>query len=73
MNNNHLGRSPNFVKPRVGGPAKKEKDKEKEEKEKAMLPHFSLVHYAGVVAYNLSGEWVIDTMISGLEIKNISW
>ena len=38
---NHLGKSPTFQKPKPGGP-----DKD---------AHFAVVHYAGTVAYNLSG------------------
>ena len=38
---NHLGKSPTFQKPKPGGP-----DKD---------AHFAVVHYAGTVAYNLTG------------------
>jgi len=38
---NHLGKSPTFQKPKPGGPDKN--------------AHFSIIHYAGIVDYNLSG------------------
>ena len=41
LKNNHLGKSPTFLKPKVGGP-----DKD---------AHFAIVHYAGTVNYNLTG------------------
>uniref|UniRef100_UPI00358FDCDE myosin-16-like n=1 Tax=Myxine glutinosa TaxID=7769 RepID=UPI00358FDCDE len=40
---NHLGKSNNFQKPRVGGSAKKAES------------HFALVHYAGTVGYSITG------------------
>ena len=43
MYKQHLGKSPNFLKPAVKGVAK---DK---------APHFELKHYAGCVAYNCNG------------------
>ncbi|XP_056131178.1 myosin-7B-like [Lampris incognitus] len=39
---NHLGKSPNFLRPRL-------------DKKRKYETHFELVHYAGVVPYNLSG------------------
>ncbi|XP_076312164.1 myosin heavy chain, muscle-like isoform X3 [Tachypleus tridentatus] len=42
LKNNHLGKSPNFVKPRPPKPGQKES-------------HFAIVHYAGTVPYNLIG------------------
>ncbi|MEE6516128.1 hypothetical protein FKM82_025366, partial [Ascaphus truei] len=39
---NHLGKSPNFQKPKV-------------DKKRRYEPHFELVHYAGVVPYNIMG------------------
>lgn len=39
---NHLGKSPCFVKPKPAKPGQKE-------------AHFSIVHYAGTVPYNLTG------------------
>ena len=41
LKNNHLGKSPTFIKPKAGGP-----DKDS---------HFAIVHYAGTVNYNLTG------------------
>merc|ERR1719283_135848 len=42
LNGNHLGKSPCFIKPKPPKPGQKE-------------AHFAIVHYAGTVAYNLSG------------------
>ncbi|KAG8222882.1 hypothetical protein J437_LFUL003527 [Ladona fulva] len=42
LRNNHLGKSPNFQKPKPPKPGQVE-------------AHFAIVHYAGTVAYNLSG------------------
>ncbi|XP_076337304.1 myosin heavy chain, muscle-like isoform X5 [Tachypleus tridentatus] len=42
LKNNHLGKSPNFVKPKPPKPGQKE-------------AHFAIVHYAGTVPYNLIG------------------
>ncbi|CAJ0925622.1 unnamed protein product [Ranitomeya imitator] len=39
---NHLGKSPNFQRPKV-------------DKKRRYEPHFELVHYAGVVPYNIMG------------------
>nr|XP_033818887.1 myosin-7B [Geotrypetes seraphini]XP_033818888.1 myosin-7B [Geotrypetes seraphini] len=39
---NHLGKSPNFQKPKL-------------DKKRKYEPHFELVHYAGVVPYNIMG------------------
>ena len=39
---NHLGKSPNFSKPKIGTKG-------------ADGAHFSIAHYAGVVPYNISG------------------
>ncbi|KAF4519750.1 hypothetical protein B566_EDAN010343 [Ephemera danica] len=42
LRNNHLGKSPNFQKPKPPKPGQVE-------------AHFAICHYAGTVAYNLSG------------------
>merc|ERR1712212_545376 len=42
LNNNHLGKSPCFIKPKPPKPGNAE-------------AHFAIVHYAGTVPYNLSG------------------
>jgi len=42
LKTNHLGKSPNFIKPRPPKPGQVE-------------AHFAIVHYAGTVAYNLTG------------------
>lgn len=39
---NHLGKSPNFIKPKPPKPGQAE-------------AHFAIVHYAGTVPYNLTG------------------
>ncbi|KAH6942300.1 hypothetical protein HPB50_003324 [Hyalomma asiaticum] len=42
LKTNHLGKSPNFIKPKPPKPGQAE-------------AHFAIVHYAGTVPYNLSG------------------
>ncbi|XP_077527341.1 myosin heavy chain isoform X34 [Haemaphysalis longicornis] len=42
LKTNHLGKSPNFIKPKPAKPGQTE-------------AHFAIVHYAGTVPYNLSG------------------
>ncbi|XP_055937975.1 myosin heavy chain, muscle-like isoform X5 [Argiope bruennichi] len=42
LKTNHLGKSPNFVKPKPPKPGQQE-------------AHFAIVHYAGTVPYNLNG------------------
>jgi len=42
LNANHLGKSPNFQKPKPPKPNQQE-------------AHFSLIHYAGTVPYNITG------------------
>ncbi|KAA0190732.1 hypothetical protein HAZT_HAZT001467 [Hyalella azteca] len=42
LNANHLGKSPNFIKPKPPKPGQAE-------------AHFAIVHYAGTVPYNLTG------------------
>ena len=42
LNANHLGKSPNFIKPKPPKPGQQE-------------AHFAIVHYAGTVPYNLAG------------------
>ncbi|XP_076329205.1 myosin heavy chain, muscle-like [Tachypleus tridentatus] len=44
LKNNHLGKSPNFIKPKPPKPGQSE-------------AHFAIVHYAGTVPYNLS-HWL---------------
>ncbi|XP_076373054.1 myosin heavy chain, muscle-like isoform X2 [Tachypleus tridentatus] len=44
LKNNHLGKSPNFVKPKPPKPGQQE-------------AHFAIVHYAGTVPYNLN-HWL---------------
>ena len=41
LNSNHMGKTPNFVKPKGGKGAKE--------------AHFAVVHYAGTVPYNVMG------------------
>ena len=42
LKTNHLGKSPNFIKPKPPKPGQAE-------------AHFAIVHYAGTVPYNLTG------------------
>lgn len=42
LKSNHLGKSPNFIKPKPPKPGQVDS-------------HFAIVHYAGTVPYNLSG------------------
>jgi len=42
LKTNHLGKSPNFVKPKPPKPGQQE-------------AHFAIVHYAGTVPYNITG------------------
>lgn len=42
LKTNHLGKSPNFIKPKPPKPGQAE-------------AHFAIVHYAGTVAYNVTG------------------
>lgn len=42
LKTNHLGKSPNFIKPKPPKPGQAE-------------AHFAIVHYAGTVSYNITG------------------
>ncbi|KAK3868077.1 hypothetical protein Pcinc_026512 [Petrolisthes cinctipes] len=63
LNNNHLGKTPVFVKPKP--PKSGQED-----------AHFAIVHYAGTVSYNLSGwleknkDPLNDTMVDLLKKSN---
>ncbi|KAK4289577.1 hypothetical protein Pmani_011730 [Petrolisthes manimaculis] len=60
LNNNHLGKTPVFVKPKPPKPGNED-------------AHFAIVHYAGTVSYNLSGwleknkDPLNDTMVDLLK------